>query len=50
MHHHNKSIYEMTRVGIHLKQVANISCINAKSNKMIITPPPTLAKNINEKD
>ncbi len=49
MQHHNKSMCERTRVGIHLKKVANKSCINATSNKMIITPPPTLAKNINEK-
>jgi hypothetical protein len=41
---------EMTRVGIQLKQVANKSYINPKSNEMIITPPPTLAKKINEKD
>jgi len=50
MQHHNKTMCEMTRVEIYLKQVVNKSCINAKSNKMIITPPPTLAKNINEKD
>lgn len=50
MHHHNKSMCEMMRVGIQLKQVANKSYINPKSNEMIITPPPTLAKKINEKD
>ncbi len=32
-----------------MKQVANEACNNAKSCKVTISSPPTLAKNINEK-
>ncbi len=35
--------------GTHVKQVAKEACNNAKSCKVTMSSPPTLAKNVNEK-
>jgi hypothetical protein len=39
----------VARWGTHVKQVANEACSNAKSCKVTMSSPPTLAKNVNEK-
>lgn len=40
----------MVRWGTHVKQVANEACSNAKSCKVTMSSPPTLAKNVNEEE